>query len=135
MKKTVLATLAVFVWISGTLFLRNEILLKEYWINHYAQMGLTFPSEPINGVVWVIWSLLFAFAIIIFSKKFTLTNTALISWFTGFVLVEIVVGNLGVLPFGILVYAIPMSLVEVFVAALLAKKITEEKNNCAQDRV
>jgi hypothetical protein len=113
MKKTVLAVLAVFVWISGTLFLRNEILLKHYWINHYEQLGIVFPSEPINGVVWIIWSLLFAVAIIVFSKKFSLINTAMISWFTGFVLVEIVVGNMGVLPLGILVYAIPMSLVEV----------------------
>jgi hypothetical protein len=127
MKRTVLSIFAVFLWISGTLFLRNEILLKEYWINHYDQMGLVFPSEPINGIVWVIWSLLFAVAIIIFSKKFSLINTALISWLTGFVLVEIVVGNMGVLPFGILVYAIPMSLVEVFVAAFLGKKITEKK--------
>lgn len=127
MKRLLLAVLAVFVWISGTLFLRNEILLKEYWINHYREKGLIFPSEPLNGIVWVIWSLLFAVAIIVFSKKFSITNTALISWFTGFVLVEIVVGNLGVLPFGILVYAIPMSLVEVFVAAFLAKKIEELK--------
>jgi len=127
MKRFLLAIIAVFLWISGTLFLRNKILLKEYWINHYEQMGLVFPSEPINGIVWVIWSLLFAVAIIIFSKKFSLTNTALLSWFTGFVLVEIVVGNLGVLPFGILVYAIPMSLLEVFIAAFLAKKITEVK--------
>lgn len=129
MKKEVWALLAIFIWISGTLFLRNEILLKDYWINHYEQLGITFPSEPINGIVWVIWSLLFAIAIFIFSKKFNLVNTALISWFTGFVLVEIVVGNMGVLPFGILVYAIPMSLVEVFVAALLAKRIAPNRTN------
>lgn len=129
MKKEVWAVLAIFIWISGTLFLRNEIFLKDYWINHYEQLGITFPSEPINGIVWVIWSLLFAIAIFIFSKKFNLVNTALISWFTGFVLVEIVVGNMGVLPFGILVYAIPMSLVEVFVAALLAKRIAPNRTN------
>lgn len=123
MKNTLLALLAVFVWISGTLFLRNEVLLKDFWVNHYAQMGLVFPSEPINGLVWVLWSLGFSLAIILFSRKYTLFNTALISWFTGFVLLEVVIGNLGVLPFPILVYAIPMSLAEVFVAAFLAKRI------------
>lgn len=127
-KKTILSVLAVFVWISGTLFLRNEILLNHYWVNHYEELGLTFPAEPINGMVWVLWSLLFAIAIVIFSRKFTWVNTALISWFTGFVLVEIVAGNLGVLPFGLLIYAIPMSLVEVFVAAFLAKKIGTHRN-------
>jgi len=127
MKRLLLAVLAVFFWISGTLFLRNEILLKQYWIDHYEQMGLVFPSEPVNGIVWLIWSLLFALAILIFSKKFSLINTALISWLTGFVLVEIVVGNLGVLPFEILIYAIPMSMVEVFVAAFLSKKLMSVK--------
>lgn len=128
MRKNIYATALVFLWIGGTLFLRNEILLKEYWVEHYRELGLVFPSEPINGIVWLIWSLLFAVAIVVFSRKFSLINTALISWLTGFVLVEIVVGNMGVLPFHILIAAIPMSLVEVLVAAFLAKKITPSKS-------
>ena len=128
MRKNIYATALVFLWIGGTLFLRNEILLKGYWVEHYRELGLVFPSEPINGIVWLIWSLLFAVAIVVFSRKFSLINTALISWLTGFVLVEIVVGNMGVLPFHILIAAIPMSLVEVLVAAFLAKKITPSKS-------
>jgi hypothetical protein len=122
-QRTLLAVLAVFAWIGGTLFLRNELLLKKYWVDHYARLGLTFPDAPANGVVWLVWSLLFAVAIVIFSRKFTLMNTALLSWFTGFVLVEIVVANMGVLPYAILPYAIPLSLIEVFGAAALAKKL------------
>jgi hypothetical protein len=34
-KTTILPVLAIFVWISLTLFLRNEILLKDYWVEHF----------------------------------------------------------------------------------------------------
>lgn len=124
MKKTILPIFATFIWISLTLFLRNEVLLKDYWVSHYQDLGITFPSEPVNGIVWVIWSLLYAIAFYIFSKKYSLVNTALIAWFTGFLMMEIVVGNLGVLPFGILVYAIPMSLVEVFGASFIVHRLS-----------
>jgi hypothetical protein len=63
-------------------------------------------------------------AIFIISKKFSLVQTALISWFVGFVMMWIVIGNLGVLPFGLLPYAIPLSLIESFVAAWIIKKLT-----------
>ena len=69
---------------------------------------------------------LFSFAIVIFilSKKFTLIQTTLISWFVGFVLMWVVLGNLGVLPYGLLPYAIPLSLIESFLAAWIIKKLT-----------
>jgi hypothetical protein len=124
MKKTILPIFATFTWISLTLFLRNEVLLKDYWVSHYQDLGITFPSEPVNGMVWVIWSLLYAIAFYIFSRKYSLVNTALIAWFTGFLMMEIVVGYLGVLPFGILVYAIPMSLVEVFGASFIVHRLS-----------
>lgn len=124
MKKTILPVFATFIWISLTLFLRNEVLLKDYWVSHYQDLGITFPSEPVNGIVWVIWSLLYAIAFYIFSRKYSLVNTALIAWFTGFLMMEIVVGNLGVLPFGILVNAIPMSLVEVFGASFIVHRLS-----------
>jgi hypothetical protein len=36
----------------------------------------------------------------------------------------LVVENLGVLPFGILVYAIPLSMIEVVVAVIIIKKLS-----------
>lgn len=124
MTRRILSVAAAFAWIGGTLFLRNEVLLKSYWINHYAELGLTFPSDPINTVIWVVWSLLFALFIFFVSRRFALVQTTLLSWFGGFVLVEIVIGNLGVLPPGFLLWAVPMSLVEVAVASLLIHKIS-----------
>ena len=57
------------------------------------------------------------------AKKFTLVQTALLAWFVGFVFMWIVIGNLGVLPYGLLAFAIPLSLLEAFVAALIVKKL------------
>lgn len=122
-KRSLLGVAAAFVWIGGTLFLRNEVLLKSFWLAHYAELGITFPSEPINGVVWIAWSLLFAVFAFLLSRRFSWVETAALSWFGGFVLMEIVIGNLGVLPLGLLPYAIPMSLVEVVVAAFLIDRI------------
>jgi len=33
-------------------FVRNELLLKNIWIDGFKYIGLSFPSEAINGVTW-----------------------------------------------------------------------------------
>ncbi|MEI6753216.1 MAG: hypothetical protein WCK78_08600 [Paludibacter sp.] len=121
--KKVLALLAATVWISISEFVRNQFLLKQYWINHYKSLGLVFPLEPVNGAVWGIWSVLFAVLIFILAQKFSLIQTALISWFAAFVMMWVTIGNLMVLPFGILWYAVPLSLLEAFLASWIIKKI------------
>lgn len=124
MKKTVLSVLLATIWIGISEFVRNEFLLKSYWIKHYEELGLVFPSEPVNGAVWGLWSLLFAIAIFIVSKKFSLFQTTFLAWFVGFVLMWVVTWNMGVLPAGILVYAVPLSLLETYVAAVIIRKLT-----------
>ncbi len=123
MKKTVLPVILATLWISVSEFVRNEFLLKSYWIEHYQNLGLAFPAEPINGAVWGLWSLLFAILIYMLAKKYTLPQTTLPSWFAGFVLMWVVVGNLNVLPFGLLPFAAPLSVLESFVAAWIIKKL------------
>jgi hypothetical protein len=122
LKKTILPIFAGTVWISISEFARNELLLKSYWTDHYNNLGLIFPSEPVNGLIWGVWSLLFAILIYIVSKKFTLIQTILICWFAGFVLMWVVIGNLNVLPYGLLIVAVPLSLLETFLAALIINK-------------
>ena len=122
-KKTILPIFLVTIWISLSEFVRNELLFKSYWIDHYQKLGLVFPSEPINGAMWGLWSLLFAIAIYIISKKFSLIQTPLLAWLVGFVLMWVVIGNLGVLPYGLLLFAIPLSLLESFVAAYIMKRL------------
>ena len=124
LRSTILPLLLATLWISISEFVRNEFILKSFWTNHYQALGLTFPTEPVNGAIWGIWSLLFAIFIFIISKKFTLIQTTLISWLVGFVLMWVVLGNLGVLPYGLLPYAIPLSLIESFLAAWIIKKLT-----------
>jgi len=123
-KQTILPILLATIWISVSEFVRNEYLVKSYWTNHYQHLGLIFPSEPINGAIWGLWSLLFAIAIYILAKKFTLLHTTFIAWFTGFALMWVVTGNLGVLPYGLLLYAIPLSVLESFIAAFIIKKFS-----------
>ena len=128
-KKIILPILLATIWISISEFVRNEILLKSYWNNHYHNLGLVFPSEPINGAVWGLWSLFFAIAIFILSKKFSLLQTTFLSWFVGFVLMWVVLGNMGVLPFTILYFAIPLSILEAYVAVLIIVSLTVNKKN------
>lgn len=125
MKNTVLPILLATIWISLSEFVRNEFLLKSYWVKHYEEMGLSFPSAPVNGTIWGLWSLLFAIAIFIISKKFNLLQTTGLAWWVGFVLMWVVTGNLGVLPYGILIYAIPLSLLEAFLASWIIVKTSK----------
>ena len=122
--KPVFAVILATIWISISEFIRNEFILKSYWTEHYQNLGLTFPSEPINGAIWGIWSLFFAIGIFLIAKKFSLWHTTFISWWMGFVLMWVVTGNMAVLPFDILPFAIPLSLLEAFLASLIIKKLS-----------
>ena len=121
--KKILPVLLATIWISISEFVRNQFLLQTFWVNHYKAMGLVFPSQPVNGAVWGVWSLVFALAVYIISKRFSLLETTLLSWMVAFVMMWLVIGNMGVLPYGILVYAIPLSMLEAFVAAFIVKKL------------
>ena len=117
----ILPVLLATLWIILSEFVRNEFLVKSFWIRHYDDLGLIFPSKPVNGALWGIWSLLFAIVVFIMAKKFTLLQTTFLSWFAAFVMMWVVIGNLGVLPYGLLVYAIPLSILESFVATMIVK--------------
>lgn len=129
MKKSLFSILLATLWISISEFVRNEFILKSYWINHYDHLGLSFPSEPINGALWGIWSLCFAVGIFVIAQKFSLIQTTLLSWFVGFLFMWLVIGNLGVLPFGILPLAIPLSFLESFIASLIIQKVSSLKQD------
>ena len=92
------AILLTAIWINASEFFRNEVLLKHFWMSHYQSLGLTFPSEPLNGIVWIIWGFAFSGVIYVISRRFSLLHTTLVSWFVAFVLMWIVTWNLGALP-------------------------------------
>lgn len=126
MKKSILAIVLATIWISVSEFVRNEFLFKDHWVNHYSEnVGMNFPSEPVNGGIWGLWSLLFAVFLFFLNRRFSLKETIGLSWLAGFVLMWLVTGNLGVLPYGLLIYAVPLSLIEVIVASLIIRKLSE----------
>ncbi len=75
----ILAVALTGIWVNASEFVRNEVLLKTYWVDHYRSLRMTFPSEPQNGMMWIAWGLLFAIAIYFISRKFNLIQTTLIS--------------------------------------------------------
>ena len=124
MLRTVLVpVVAAGLWVTISEFVRNELLLKPYWTAHYAELGLVFPSEPANGIVWMIWSLCFAGLIFAIRQRFTFPETLGLCWAAGFLLMWLVTGNMAVLPCGILPYAIPLSVLEVGVAIWIIDRL------------
>ena len=111
------------LWVNASEFFRNEVLLKSYWVDHYRTLGLEFPSEPVNGMMWMVWGFLFAAVIHMLSEKYHLLQAALLSWTVGFVLMWIVTWNLLVLPLSLLMFAVPLSLLEAFIGTLLCQKL------------
>jgi hypothetical protein len=126
-KTIILPVLLATVWISISEFVRNQFLLKSLWIKHYQELGLTFPAGPVTGAGWGIWSLMFAIAVFIIARKFTLWETTFLSWFVAFPMMWLVLGNLAVLPHMLILYALPLSILESFIAALIVKKLPADK--------
>ena len=123
LKVNVLPVIVATIWITVSEFLRNQFLLKYFWSAHYMKIGMIFPSEPVNGALWVLWSFLFAISIFIMLKKFTVIQTTLLAWLTGFAMMWVVTYNLGVLPTGIFYLAVPLSLLEAVIAAIILRKM------------
>jgi hypothetical protein len=126
LKNVILPVLLATIWISISEFVRNELLLKSLWTNHYKGLGLTFPSDPVTNIGWGIWSMMLAIAVYIISKKFTLWQTTFLAWFVAFAMMWLVLGNLAVLPQMLMLFALPLSLFETFIATLIIKKIIKQ---------
>ncbi len=122
-KNSSLAILAAFAWISISEFVRNQFLFKHLWEAHYQSLGQTFPAAPVNGAVWGIWSLVFAWVIYELRQQFSFWKTVALAWVIGFLMMWLVIGNLGVLPLALLPYAIPLSVLESVLAVWVVGKI------------
>jgi hypothetical protein len=123
MKRYALAVLASGTWVNLCEFLRNEVVLKGQWEGLYEELGLEFPDAPINAALWVVWGFVFSACLVTLRQKLSSTETCLVGRVMGFVLMWIVIGNLQVLPLGILPIAVPWSMVEVGLAVFLAQQI------------
>ncbi len=122
LKKALLPVILAGVWVNICEFVRNELLFKHYWVDHFAGMGLVFPSDPVNGAVLVGWGFSMAAFVWALSRRFCLRDTFLLSWFAGFLMMWMVAWNLSVLPSGLLWIAVPFSMVEVAGASFIVRK-------------
>jgi len=127
MKKTIGAFLITGIWISVSEFIRNEVLFKQYWIDKYESLNLTFPSEPLNNALWGVWSFIVAGLTVFLTKKLNFKDSVIILWISVFLLMWVVIGNLNVLPFGILLFAIPLSVLEILIAVIICRAIARKK--------
>jgi len=100
------------------------LVIESYWIEYYKNLNLVFPGDPSNAVIWMIWGFFFATIIFVLSKKFNSIHTILISWVAVFLMLWIVLINIEMLPLKILWYNIPLSLLEVYIAVLICKKVS-----------
>mgnify|MGYP006284466397 CR=1 FL=1 len=124
MKKIVMAILLSGIWINLSEFLRNEIFFKHHWLDKYAELDLTFPSAAVNNALWGAWGFVLAGCITYLARRLTLLETTILAWALAFLLMWVVIGNLNVLPIGLLPVAVPWSMAEIVLAVWIAKKIT-----------
>ena len=120
--KPLAITCAAF-WIVTFEFVRNQLLFLSYWTDHYKSLGLTFATKPINGAVWMLWSFVFASLLYAIRRHYSVKHTVILGWMAGFVMMWLVIGNLGVLPTKLLVFAVPLSIVEVYVATWIIDNV------------
>ena len=125
MKKIILAILAAGVCMNISEFLRNELLFKDKWISGFQALGLNFPSEPVNGMLWGLWAFIMCGTIVVMLEQFNVLKATILTWTLGFVLMWIAMINLGVFPEGLLAVAIPWSFLEVYFSAFIAKKVLD----------
>lgn len=125
LKKTILPILITGIWINVSETIRWELLIKAYWLEQYETLGLVFPNSMVNIFVWMIWGFFFAITIFVLSTKFNLLQVTLFSWFVAFIMMWVIVWNVGILPTSMLWFNLPLSLFEAFIGALICKKMLQ----------
>lgn len=126
-KKTILPILLVGIWINISETIKWELLIKPIWVEHYESLNMIFPAELSNNITWMIWGFLYATVIFILSKKFNLIQTSLLSWFSIFIMMWIIVWNIGILPVKLLWYNVPLSLIETIIAVLICQRLLKKQ--------
>jgi len=130
-----MAVVAAGLWSGASEFVRNEVLLPTVWRDHFAGLGLTFPAEPLNAAVWVVWSFVAAGVVFAVSRRFGLLATTAIAWVAAFPMMWLVTWNLAVLPLAVLPIAIPLSGLEAFGMAWLCLRLAPPNGGGGHGRV
>ena len=121
--KTGWQILLVAVWINFSGTVRWMLFAKPKFDVFYKGMGLEYPNTLVINILWMLWGVLAAVLVVFLSKKFTILHTMVLSWLVVFAMTWIVLWNSAVLPLDLLWIAVPWSLFEVFVAALISNRL------------
>ncbi len=113
----------VAVWINFSETIRWMLYSKSKFEALYQNMGLKLPDGPINMILWVIWGVILASFIFVLAGKLSLLHATLLSWLAAFVTTWIVLWNFDILPLGMLWVVVPLSVFEIFIAALISVKL------------
>ena len=84
MKRFWIAVVASGMWMNLSEFIRNEFVIKHMWIKGFEEIGLSFPSAPVNDLVWVIWTFIFCAVLTTLNMRFNALkkhNNLLGHWF------------------------------------------------------
>lgn len=121
--KTGWQVLLVAVWINFSGTVRWMLFAKPRFDALYKGMGLEYPNTLVINILWMLWGVLAAILVVFLTKKFTILHTMVLSWLVVFAMTWIVLWNSAVLPLDLLWIAVPWSLFEVFVAALISNRL------------
>jgi len=124
-KKTILPIILIGLWINISITIGWMLILEGYWIEKYQSLNLVFPTGLINNITWMIWGFMLATIIFIISKKFSLWQTTFLAWFVAFIMMWVIVWNVGILPTGMLLFNIPNTLFITFIGALICKRVAK----------
>ena len=123
MKRKILAIALAGLWVVLSEFIRNELLLKSIWVEHFSGLGLKFQTTPLNGFIWFVWSLVLAYVIFKLLEKFSFRETLLLGWLATFVMMWLAAYNLQVFALELLWLDLPLSLLEIVVAEMIIIKL------------
>jgi hypothetical protein len=121
--KTGWQILLVAIWINISGTVRWMLFAKPKLDVLYKGMGREFPNSLATNLLWTLWGVLAALLIVFLTKKFAMLQTVVLSWLSVFAMHYILLWNYAVMPLDLLLIAVPWTLVEFFVAALIANKL------------
>lgn len=127
-KKAIWQILLVSLWINVFETLRWMLFSKPDIDMHFKAANLVLPNGPMNNILWLIWGIIIAIMIYIISKKYKVLQTTFIVWITVYILHWIALWNFSVLPINILLLAVPLTFINVFVGALICKRLLSKEN-------
>ena len=126
LKKVGLPILLTGIWINVSITIGWMLILESYWVEKYQSLNLVFPTGLSNNIIWMIWGFMLAIIIYILSKKFTLVQTTFISWFVAFIMLWVIIWNIGVLPTKMLYFNILNTLFITYIGAVICNKLTKK---------